>query len=147
MHQNFSIYHSTNLKTIYRTNSRASHRTLSHTLERVIYSFSGFREENVWSKPCRETRVQCEGQKRRLTDARTESRRALQGKDCRRLQATIPQQYSTWTSLVTKGPSFTENSTFLIHKLRRRQWHPTPVLLPGKYQGRGSLVGCGPWGR
>ena len=32
-------------------------------------------------------------------------------------------------------------------KLRRRQWHPTPVLLPGKSHGRRSLVGCSPWGR
>ena len=30
--------------------------------------------------------------------------------------------------------------------LRRRQWHPTPVLLPGKSHGRRSLVGCSPWG-
>ena len=29
----------------------------------------------------------------------------------------------------------------------RRQWHPTPVLLPGKSHGRRSLEGCGPWGR
>ena len=29
----------------------------------------------------------------------------------------------------------------------RRQWHPTPVLLPGKSHGRRSLVGCSPWGR
>ena len=28
----------------------------------------------------------------------------------------------------------------------RRQWQPTPVLLPGKYHGRRSLVGCSPWG-
>ena len=28
----------------------------------------------------------------------------------------------------------------------RRQWQPTPVLLPGKSHGRRSLVGCGPWG-
>ena len=27
-----------------------------------------------------------------------------------------------------------------------RQWHPTPVLLPGKSHGWGSLVGCSPWG-
>ena len=27
----------------------------------------------------------------------------------------------------------------------RRQWHPTPVLLPGKSHGQGSLVGCSPW--
>ena len=31
--------------------------------------------------------------------------------------------------------------------LRRRQWHSTPVLLPGKSHGRGSLVGCRLWGR
>ena len=29
----------------------------------------------------------------------------------------------------------------------RRQWHPTPVLLPGNSHGRRSLVGCSPWGR
>ena len=29
----------------------------------------------------------------------------------------------------------------------RRQWHPTPVLLPGKSHGQRSLVGCRPWGR
>ena len=31
--------------------------------------------------------------------------------------------------------------------LRRRQWHPTLVLLPGKSHGWRSLVGCSPWGR
>ena len=30
---------------------------------------------------------------------------------------------------------------------RRRRWHPTPVLLPGKSQGQWSLVGCRLWGR
>ena len=29
----------------------------------------------------------------------------------------------------------------------RRKWQPTPVFLPGEYQGRRSLVGCGPWFR
>ena len=29
---------------------------------------------------------------------------------------------------------------------RRRQWHPTPVLLPGKSHEWRSLVGCSPWG-
>ena len=29
----------------------------------------------------------------------------------------------------------------------RRQWPPSPVLLPGKSHGRRSLVGCSPWGR
>ena len=30
---------------------------------------------------------------------------------------------------------------------RRRQWHPTPVLLLGKSHGRRSLLGCNPWSR
>ena len=30
---------------------------------------------------------------------------------------------------------------------RRRQWHPTPVLLPGKSHGWRSLVGCSPGGQ
>ena len=38
-----------------------------------------------------------------------------------------------WKNLVTK-------------KLRRRWWHPTPVLLPGKSHGWRSLVGWSPWG-
>ena len=29
----------------------------------------------------------------------------------------------------------------------RGQWHPTPVLLPGKSHGWSRLVGCSPWGR
>ena len=28
----------------------------------------------------------------------------------------------------------------------RRQWRPTPVLLPGKSHGWRSLLGCSPWG-
>ena len=30
---------------------------------------------------------------------------------------------------------------------QRRQWHPTPVLLPGKSHGWRSPWGCSPWGR
>ena len=41
-----------------------------------------------------------------------------------------------WSSLFHENPSF----------FWRRQWHPTPVLLPGKSHGWRSLVGCSPWG-
>ena len=34
-----------------------------------------------------------------------------------------------------------------LTEAKRRQWHPTPVLLPGKSHGWRSLVGCSPWGR
>ena len=27
----------------------------------------------------------------------------------------------------------------------RRKWQPTPVLLPGEFQGQRSLVGYSPW--
>ena len=40
------------------------------------------------------------------------------------------------------------DSQFLqvILHIRRRQWHPTPILLPGKSHGWRSLVGCCLWG-
>ena len=34
-----------------------------------------------------------------------------------------------------------------MNLLWRRQWHPTPVLLPGISHGRRCLVGCSPWSR
>ena len=34
----------------------------------------------------------------------------------------------------------------IVASLQRREWHPTPVVLPGKSHGRRSLVGCSPWG-
>ena len=39
------------------------------------------------------------------------------------------------------------DSVIHVYIYRRRQWHPTPVLLPGKPHGQKSLVGCSPWGR
>ena len=36
--------------------------------------------------------------------------------------------------------------TSLDSIFRRRQWQPTPVLLPRKSHGWRSLVGCSPWG-
>ena len=34
----------------------------------------------------------------------------------------------------------------VVRSWRRRQWHPTPVLLPGKSQGPRSLIDCSPCG-
>ena len=34
----------------------------------------------------------------------------------------------------------------MLHLPPRRQWHPTPILLPGKSHGQRSLVGCSPCG-
>ena len=40
----------------------------------------------------------------------------------------------------------TNNIVILQAADRRRQWHHTPVLLPGKSHGWRSLVGYSPWG-
>ena len=53
------------------------------------------------------------------------------------------QEY--WSGVPLPSPmTWAVNSIFVC--LWRRQWHPTPVLLPGKSHGRRSLVGCSPWG-
>ena len=44
-----------------------------------------------------------------------------------------------------KISSIYKASILLVNQ--RRQWHPTPVLLPRKSHGQRSLVGCSPWGR
>ena len=60
-------------------------------------------------------------------------------------------KFATWPSPVSLGWGnplcFSwEESQSLNMKGGRRQWRPTPVLLPGKSHGRRSLVGCSPWG-
>ena len=47
---------------------------------------------------------------------------------------------------VCRTLSFHLDLPWTAHSIRRRQWHPTPVLLPGKSHGRRSLEGCSPWG-
>ena len=45
--------------------------------------------------------------------------------------------------LIYLGAPILSTCMFIIW---RRQWRPTPVLLPGKSHGWRSLVGCSPWG-
>ena len=58
--------------------------------------------------------------------------------------------HSVWQSLSPfKSLLMTQFHSFygwVIAHCRRRRWHPTPVLLPGKSHGWSSLVGCNPWG-
>ena len=49
--------------------------------------------------------------------------------------------------LCSKGWQVLDEYCLFIQFSRSRQWHPTPVLLPGKSHGWKSLVGCSPWGR
>ena len=55
---------------------------------------------------------------------------------------------STWITLLLAG-TFQKGKKWekpwTAGWVQRRQWHPTPVLLPGKPHGWRSLVGCSPW--
>ena len=62
-------------------------------------------------------------------------------------RATVHRVAKNWTPLKrlsTHAEVFID--IFVNMESWRRQWHPTPVLLPGKSHGQGSLVGCSPWG-
>ena len=50
--------------------------------------------------------------------------------------------YTEWSKPERKTPIQYANTY-----IRRRWWHPTPVLLPGKSHGWRSPLGCSPWGR
>ena len=65
-----------------------------------------------------------------------------------------PMDRGAWKAAVhgvaksrTRLSDFTFTFHFSLFMHWRRKWQPTPVFLPGESQGRGSLVGCRPWGR
>ena len=64
--------------------------------------------------------------------------------------ARVRSQGTTVPDLQDSLPGVQGGDQELRHSVlweRRRPWHPTPVLLPGKSHGRRSLVRCSPWGR
>ena len=57
---------------------------------------------------------------------------------------TIQKKAENWLVIRQETYVFFFLST---HLSLSSQWHPTPVLLPGKSHGWRSLAGCSPWGR
>ena len=57
-----------------------------------------------------------------------------------------PGRLQSMGSLRVGQDSATSLSLFTFMHWRRK-WQPTPVFLPGEFQGRRSLVGCRLWGR
>ena len=51
-----------------------------------------------------------------------------------------------YTQYVSVNSSFSKKKKRSLEKIWRRQWQPTPVLLPGKSHGRKSPAGGRPWG-
>ena len=63
----------------------------------------------------------------------------------------IPRYFNTGKLLLFEDPTGNKGRyfRFLVPGSSwswRRQWHPTPVLLPGKSHGWRTLVGFSPWG-
>ena len=62
-----------------------------------------------------------------------------------------PMDRGAWWAAVhgvTKSWTQLRDFTFTFHFYDwRRKWQPTPMFLPGEYQGQQSLVGCRLWGR
>ena len=60
-----------------------------------------------------------------------------------------PMDRGAWWAAVhgvAKSQTWLSDFTFTLMHWRRK-WQPTPVFLPGEFQGWGSLVGCRQWGR
>ena len=51
-----------------------------------------------------------------------------------------------WLSLALRVDRKNDTKSSDSNICQRRQWQPTPVVLPGKSHGRRSLVGYSPWG-
>ena len=63
------------------------------------------------------------------------------------IQAYFTKQEKSQINNLTLHLKQLEKEKMKNPRVTRRQWHPTPVLLPGKSHGRKNLVGCSPWGR
>ena len=57
----------------------------------------------------------------------------------------LRRKVTTNLDSIFKSRDITLPTKVRLVKARRRQWQPTPVLLPGKSHGWRSLVGCSPW--
>ena len=58
----------------------------------------------------------------------------------------VREKWKYWSMAPTFSYKINSGDLKYSMWLWRRQWHPTPVLLPGKSHGWRSLVGCSPWG-
>ena len=63
------------------------------------------------------------------------------------LSSNVKIKYARVWKVLDRVPGPGNNYTIVVTSTTtwRRQWHPTPVLLPGKSHGRRCLVGCSPW--
>ena len=65
---------------------------------------------------------------------------------CLTCKTEIKEENVSLFKLCFKVNKIDHNFSSPFARVRRGQWQPTPVLLPGKSHGWGSLVGCSPRG-
>ena len=69
-------------------------------------------------------------------------------KDIGAWHAAVHRVAKHWTQRLNNFPTLIIFLVYGKHLMHwRREWQPTPVLLPGESQGLGSLMGCQLWGR
>ena len=68
--------------------------------------------------------------------------------ECTKIQDLGLRFFKSRNFILSMAQSWLRETKYYLNlrEIRRRQWHPTPVLLPGKSHGWRSLVGCSPWG-
>ena len=84
-----------------------------------------------------------EGEKPRLSRPRTPQPRAS---SLEQVCVEPSPHYDSQGALCSSCDPWHSITDYIQSAARGRQWHPTPVLLPGKSHGWRSLVGCSPWG-
>ena len=62
------------------------------------------------------------------------------------IQLSHPYMTIGKTIALTRWTFIDKVMSLIFNMLQVCQWHPTPVLLPGKSHAQRSLVGCSPWG-
>ena len=63
--------------------------------------------------------------------------------------SSVPTERNNLPGSLSRGPDQVLETNYLTASssfIQSRQWHPTPILLPGKSHGRRSLVDYSPWG-
>ena len=68
--------------------------------------------------------------------------------ECTKIQDLGLRFFKSRNFILSMAQSWLRETKYYLNlrEIRRRQWHPTPVLLPGKSHGWRSLVGCRLWG-
>ena len=81
-----------------------------------------------------------------VTIAELEEPHATQGLEVLRLMVVGSSDSDQAIKATSHSPHLLISARLAVTR-EKRQWHPTPVLLPGKSHGWRSLEGCSPWGR